>query len=252
MNLASIAVPAFALVALGGPSGYPDASTGLDVSFEFFEGVYGRAIQDDHTASTASATSAFEQAMAGARTADPPKDGGFKQVSFLPQQATGRPEPSFVDAPLMVVLSGREIVRATVSRLNTEDLMEEVGETFEAFIDDNGTFGIKALLATLHGSSIDSDFAEPLWWRFLRALGKHRDATTDHTARGILISQINSPSGGRRSAAAAGLGGFRDASALAALKRRAEVERNRFVHATLEAHIRSIRRTNGLSSEATT
>ena len=83
MNFASIAVPAFAFVALGGSSGYPDASTGLDVSFEFFEGVYGRAIQDDHTASTASATSAFEQAMAGARTADPPKDGGFKQVSFL-------------------------------------------------------------------------------------------------------------------------------------------------------------------------
>lgn len=217
------------------------------------DGIFGTAVQrgsattENSSVSVGSAATAWDTKTT-AQTVTP-QDIGYEQVRLEPQQTTALPDADILEAPLLVRLTGREVIEGALRREQTEEVMDNVSDAFEAFLDQYGAPGILGLASALARTAASSDLLEPLWWQFLRALGKQRNPVADQAARRILIRQLGLSSGGRRSAAAAGLGGFRDFPALAALVQRAAVEQNKFVLATLMAHIRSIRRSNGLPSE---
>ena len=149
------------------------------------------------------------------------------------------------EARLMASLAAHHLVSATLDELQTEDSLEQFQERAAEFIDDHGQAGILALDTRLLRSAAPT--TEPLARRFLRALGNRRSAPVDQATKHLLLVQLNSVSGGRRSAAASALGAFPSAAMLAALERRTEIEDNRIVRATLAAQIR-VFRSNGLSS----
>jgi hypothetical protein len=218
------------------------------------DGIYGTAVQRGSTTTENSSLSIGSAATAwDTKTqtvqAVTPQDIGYEQVRLEPHQTTALPDTDILEAPLLVRLTGREVIEGALRREQTEEVMDNVSDAFEAFLDQYGAAGILGLASALARTAASSDLLEPLWWQFLRALGKQRNPVADQAARRILVRQLGLSSGGRRSAAAAGLGGFRDFAALAALVQRAAVEQNKFVLATLMAHIRSIRRSNGLPSE---
>ena len=153
------------------------------------------------------------------------------------EEATGRTasvSDEIISAPHSEVM---ELLSLFLENVQTEEIQERCEVTISAIIDTYGTIGIVALEAQLVGSAL-----EPLFWRFLTALGVRRGEPTDRMASEILLRQLNSPSPGRRAAAASALGAIPDAAVLTALERRAAVEQNRMVKATLNAHIRTLKR----------
>ena len=145
-------------------------------------------------------------------------------------------------------MAGREadqILQETLEQVQTEESLEKFEVSAAEFVDGHGVTGIGVLESRLLRTGDAS--TEPLARRFLRALGAQRGAAIDGRATRLLIEQLNSPSGGRRSAAASALGAFPSRQILTALERRKEIETNRIVLATLEAHIR-VFRSNGVSS----
>jgi hypothetical protein len=116
---------------------------------------------------------------------------------------------------------------------------------------DNGTAHLQEAV-TAYRASLEERTRErvprdepavgPLAWKFLNALSVRRGQPIDDVARAILLSHLDSTSAGRRSAAASALGSFPDGVVLTALERRAATEKNRMVLATLNAHIRTLRR----------
>jgi hypothetical protein len=248
-NLTTLALMSFGIAADNGNS-----TTGPAVSYIGpLDGIYGTAVQRG-SATTGNARDSIGLAATSHTNAQSvltvtSRDLGYEQVRLDPQQATTLPSIDILEAPLLVRLSGRDVIEGALRRQQNEEVMDHVSDTFEAFLDQYGAVGILGLASALARTAASSDLVEPLWWQFLRALGKRRNPIADQAARRILVRQLELSSGGRRSAAAAGLGGFGDPAALAALVQRARAEQNRFVLATLKAHIRSIRRANGLPSE---
>jgi hypothetical protein len=142
-------------------------------------------------------------------------------------------------------LEAQQLVNEALEELQTEEMLELFEVRSSEFIDQNGVAGIAAFETYLLRST--NPVTEPLIRRFLRALGSVRTPAVDTVARQVLLSQLSSLSGGRRSAAASALGAFPSLATLVALEQRAAVENNRIVLATLQAHIR-VFRANGLSS----
>jgi hypothetical protein len=146
---------------------------------------------------------------------------------------------------LLAALEADQFLREALGDLQTVELLEAFEAKAAEFIDENGVIGISVLeLRLLRAGDLST---EPFARRFIRALGSPRGLAVDHVAMQLLIMQLNSTSGGRRSAAASALGVFRNDQVLAALEQRRQVENNRFVLATLDAHIRAFR-PDGLSS----
>ncbi len=148
-------------------------------------------------------------------------------------------------ARLVAGLEAQQLVNEALEELQTEEMLELFEVRSSEFIDQNGVAGIAAFETYLLRST--NPVTEPLIRRFLRALGSVRTPAVDTVARQVLLSQLSSLSGGRRSAAASALGAFPSLATLVALEQRAAVENNRIVLATLQAHIR-VFRANGLSS----
>lgn len=149
---------------------------------------------------------------------------------------------------LMAGVAAEHLVREALGELQTEDNLDQFQENAVEFLDHHGLAGILALESQLLRFS--GYETEPLARRFLRALGSCRTPTVDEASMQILFVQLDSPSGGRRSAAASALGAFPSALTLTEFERRASVEKNRIVRATLQAHIRTFK-ANGLSSSKT-
>lgn len=133
-------------------------------------------------------------------------------------------------------LEVKELVSAFLDDVRTDETLERCELVISDIIDRYGKRGIAALQAEISEPAI-----EPLAWKFLNALGVRRGQSIDGVARSILLRHLNSRSAGRRSAAASALGAFPDAVVLAALERRAALENNRIVLATLKAHIRVLK-----------
>jgi hypothetical protein len=255
-------VTALALLGVGVPIDHSNSTTSHHAVdyFGSLEGIYGTAIQRGSTIGSESSESTVSLGARGGTRRDAgiqtteqefSQNVRYEQVQLDPQQTTALPSGDVLEAPLLVRLSGREIIERALARQQTEEVMEHVSDALESFLDQHGAAGILGLAAALTRTSAGSDLVEPLWWEFLRALGKCRDPVSDQVARRILMKQLNLSSGGRRSAAAAGLGGFLDVPALIAIEQRVAVEENRFVLATLRAHVRAIRRKNGLPPSTT-
>jgi hypothetical protein len=130
----------------------------------------------------------------------------------------------------------RGLVSAFLKEVQTDETLERCELVISDIIDRFDKEGIAALQAELFEPAIKS-----LAWKFLYALGVRRGQPIDDVARGILLSQLDSTSAGRRSAAASALGSFPDEAVLTALQRRAAIEKNRMVLATLNAHIRTMK-----------
>jgi hypothetical protein len=130
----------------------------------------------------------------------------------------------------------KQLILEFLNNLQTEESMENYELAISDIIDRHGRTGIAALEAQLFRPPV-----EPLSWKFLGALGVRRGLPLDNVAKRILLSHINSTSAGRRSAATSALSAFPDAMVLEALERRAAIETNRIVLATLKAHIRVLR-----------
>jgi hypothetical protein len=152
------------------------------------------------------------------------------------------------ESRLAASFAAHHLVIAALDDLQTEDNLEHFQEGASEFIDHHGKAGIVALETLLLRDA--NPTKEPLARRFLRALGNQRSPAVDEAAKQLLLVQLDSVSGGRRSAAASALGAFSNASVLTALERRAAIEDNRIVRATLVAHIR-VFRSNGASSSKT-
>jgi hypothetical protein len=146
---------------------------------------------------------------------------------------------------LMASVAAENLIRDALDELRTEDNLDLFQENAVEFLDHHGLAGILALDSQLLRFTVHE--TEPLARRFLRALGSRRAPAIDEASMQILFVQLDSPSGGRRSAAASALGAFPSALTLAEFERRVTVEKNRIVHATLQAHIRTFK-ANGLSS----
>jgi hypothetical protein len=135
-------------------------------------------------------------------------------------------------------VEAKELVSAFLEDVQTDETLERCELMILDIIDRYGKAGIAALEAQV----FDEPAVGPLAWKFLNALGVRRGKPIDDVARAILLSNLDSTSAGRRSAAASALGSFPDEVVLAALERRAAIEKNRMVLATLNAHIRTLRR----------
>ena len=146
--------------------------------------------------------------------------------------------PSLLDDISEACVEAKELVSAFLEDVQTEETLERCELMISDIIDRYGKGGIAALEAHV----FDEPAVGPLAWKFLNALGVRREQPIDDVARAILLSHLNSTSGGRRSAAASALGSYPDGVVLAALERRAAIEKNRMVLATLNAHIRTLRR----------
>ena len=133
-------------------------------------------------------------------------------------------------------VEAKELVSTFREDVRTEGALDRYELVISDIIDRYGTRGIAALQAEVFEPAI-----EPLGWKFLNALGVRRGQPIDNVARAILLRHLNSISAGQRSAAASALGAFPDAVVLAALERRAAVENNRIVLATLKAHIQVLK-----------
>jgi hypothetical protein len=131
-----------------------------------------------------------------------------------------------------------ELISVFLENVQTEETLERCELAISDIIDSYGKNGIAALEAQL----LESAALEPLFWRFLTALGARRGDPTDQLAKQILLRHLNSSSAGRRAAATSALGAFSDGALLNDLERRAAVEKNRMVIATLNAHIRALKR----------
>jgi hypothetical protein len=152
-------------------------------------------------------------------------------------------------APIVFNIPGTTRVRPVITRdtssqlvdisedVQTDETLERCESMISDIIDRYGKGGIAALEA-----HVFDDAVGPLTWKFLNSLGVRRGQPIDDVARGILLMHLDSTSAGRRSAAASALGSFPDGVVLAALERRAAIEKNRMVLATLNAHIRTLRR----------
>jgi hypothetical protein len=149
------------------------------------------------------------------------------------------------EARLPATLEAQHLLDTALNELQTEGMLEQLEAQTKEFIDRHGIAGIAVLEAKLIRPHNDLA-TEPLARRFLRALGNPRTPTIDAAAKHLLLSQLASESGGRRSAAASALGAFPSAATLTALQKRATVEKNRIVLATLNAHIRVLT-ANGIS-----
>jgi hypothetical protein len=134
-------------------------------------------------------------------------------------------------------VEAKELVSAFLEDVQTDETLERCESMISDIIDRYGKGGIAALEA-----HVFDDAVGPLTWKFLNSLGVRRGQPIDDVARGILLMHLDSTSAGRRSAAASALGSFPDGVVLAALERRAAIEKNRMVLATLNAHIRTLRR----------
>jgi hypothetical protein len=135
-------------------------------------------------------------------------------------------------------VEAKELVSAFLEDVQTDEALERYELMISDIIDRYGQGGIAALEAQVS----EETAVGPLAWKFLNALGVRRGRLIDDVARGILLRNLDSRSAGRRSAAASALGSFPDGVVLAALERRAAIEKNRMVLATLNAHIRTLRR----------
>ena len=129
--------------------------------------------------------------------------------------------------------------------MQTEDELDRFEAAAEEFIDQYGLSGIASLNRRL--LDVRSPDTEPLARKFMRALGRRRTPTIDAVLKRILIAQLHSTSGGRRSAAATALGAFPSIATLTAMEYRSAVEQNRFVLATIRANIR-VFRSHGISA----
>jgi hypothetical protein len=134
-------------------------------------------------------------------------------------------------------VEAKELVSAFLEEVRTDEILERCELAISDIIDRHGKGGIAALQAEVFEPTV-----EPLAWKFLNALGARRGQPIDDVARAILLGHLGSTSAGRRSAAATALGSFPDRVVLTALERRAAIETNRIVLATLKAHIRTLRR----------
>jgi hypothetical protein len=136
-----------------------------------------------------------------------------------------------------------ELLSLFLENVQTEEIQDRCELIISGIIDSYGTSGIDALQAHLVvQAQLVAPTLEPLFWKFLTALGVRRGDPTDRIAKEILLRHLNSPSAGRRAASASALGAIPDAAVLTALERRAAVEQNRMVQATLNAHIRTLKR----------
>ena len=219
--------------------------------------VYGSSVYDLYGMATRGEGSKWKSASDNVGTDQAGQPDQTVESTYWKVVATAHPNETSLtttvssdDLPPVIRLAGRELIENFGTLLQTEEVMEQVAQTFESYMDQYRALGIRALFLALSQTAVPSYISEPLWWHFLRALGTHRDAASNQIARNILLRELNSASGGRRSAAAVGLGGLRDGASLVALERRAKLEQNRFVTASLNAQIRMLRRYNGSSSEA--
>lgn len=130
-----------------------------------------------------------------------------------------------------------DLLSLFLENVQTEEIQDRCELMISGIIDNYGTIGIAALETRLQGPPL-----EPLFWKFLTALGARRGEPTDGIAKEILLRQLDSPSAGRRAAAASALGAISGAAVLTALERRATIEQNRMVKATLSAHMRALKR----------
>jgi hypothetical protein len=135
-------------------------------------------------------------------------------------------------------VEAEELVAAFLEDVQTDETLERCELMISDIIDRYGKGGVAAVEAQV----FDEPAVGPLAWKFLNALGVRRGQPIDDVARAILLSNLDSTSAGCRSAAASALGSFPDGVVLAALERRAAIEKNRMVLATLNAHIRTLRR----------
>lgn len=140
-------------------------------------------------------------------------------------------------------VEAKELVTAFLEEVRTDETLERCELVISDIIDRYGMGGIAALQAEVFEAAV-----EPLAWKFLYALGARRGQPIDDAARAILLSHLDSTSAGRRSAAASALGSFPDRVVLTALERQAAIEKNRMVLATLNAHIRTLKRDAALSA----
>ena len=150
------------------------------------------------------------------------------------RKAMAHPLSDEISAPHAEVT---DLLSLFLENVQTEEIQDRCELTISGIIDSYGTIGVAALEAQLAGPAL-----EPLFWKFLTALGVRRDEPTDRMAKEILLRQLDSPSAGRRAASASALGAISDAAVLTALERRAALEQNRMVKATLNAHIRTVKR----------
>jgi hypothetical protein len=159
-----------------------------------------------------------------------------------PVVATNR--SSLLDDISEARVEAKELVSAFLEDVQTEETLERCELMISDIIDRYGKGGIAALEAHVFDQPAVGPLAcvGPLAWKFLNALGVRRGQPIDDVARAILLSHLDSTSAGRRSAAASALGSHPDGVVLAALERRAAIEKNRMVLATLNAHIRTLRR----------
>lgn len=134
-------------------------------------------------------------------------------------------------------VEAKELVSAFLEEVRTDEILERCELAISDIIHRHGKRGIAALQAEVFEPTV-----EPLAWKFLNALGARRGQPIDDVARGILLNHLDSTSAGRRSAAASALGSSPDRVVLIALERRAAIEKNRMVLATVKAHIRTLRR----------
>jgi hypothetical protein len=137
------------------------------------------------------------------------------------------------------------LVSDGMEMLQTEEELEQFQDAVVEFLSQFGRDGITAMRRRLLHSN-DPDM-EPFARRFLRALGQQRTAAFNVAATNLLVGQINSPSGGRRSAAAAALGAFPSSTIMVVLEERSAVETNRFVKAGIDANLR-VFKANGISA----
>jgi hypothetical protein len=143
--------------------------------------------------------------------------------------------PSLSDEISAALAEVTELLSVFLENVPTDELQDRCEVAISGIIDRYGQIGIRVLERRLVGPAL-----EPLFWRFLTALGARRSEPIDQIAKEILLRHLNSPSGGRRAAAASALGAICDGAVLAALERRAAIEQNRMVKATLHAHIRTL------------
>jgi hypothetical protein len=129
--------------------------------------------------------------------------------------------------------------------LQTEDELDQFQNAATEFLTLYDRDGISAMgRRLLHCNDPE---LEPLARRFLRALGQQRSPAFNGAATNTLLGQINSHSGGRRSAAAAALGAFPSPAIMLVLQDRSAVETNKFVKAGIDANLR-VFKANGISA----
>jgi HEAT repeat protein len=176
----------------------------------------------------------------GTRSGWPTISPGFQTIAI----GAGQGVSTFDFTKSMMPWMAAAMIEQGMGSLQSDEELDEFQTALEDLIDRYGRDAIEALKQKLVGT--DALEKEPLVWRFLRALGHKRAFVTNVNAVQILIEQLESEYGGRRSAAAAALSAFPGNDTVSALQKLKRKEKNDFVLAGLEASLRVLK-DNGVS-----